>query len=427
MQFAPPRGLRDFYPEEMRIRNHLFEIWRSVARRYGFEEYDAPVVETEELLVRKSGEEIVHQIYTFEDKSGRRLALRPEMTPSLARMIVAKQKSLSFPLKWFCIAQCFRYERMTRGRKREHYQWNLDVVGEEAVSAEVEVIAAAIEALRELGLDHSDFQVRIGSRALLGELFAARRFNMEHFASACLVLDKKGKISDEKIRDLLRSDGLSEDDIETVFSILHITRMEEIAGILKQKTNATSDLEQLFQAMTHYGLREYLTFDLSIVRGLAYYSGIVFEAFDTERRFRSIFGGGRYDNLLSTLGGPSIPSIGLGFGDVVIQELLTHLGKQPTISANGEIILGYMTEAEQELAIRSATILRTQGFGVDLQLRAQKPGKFFSIANRCGAPWTIYIGPEERARDAVNLKNMATGHQVEIPLTQLAVSIPRET
>lgn len=432
MSFAPPRGLRDFYPEEMRIRNHLFDIWRSVAQRYGFEEYDAPVVETEALLIRKSGEEIVRQIYTFEDKSGRRLALRPEMTPSLARMIIARQKALSLPLKWFCIAQCFRYERTTRGRKREHYQWNLDVVGEEAVSAEAEVIAAAIMALRELGLDHSEFQVRIGSRALLGELLSARHFDRKHFASACLVLDKRGKISDDEMRDLLRSDGLSDGDIETVFSILHIVHIEEAARILNQKTKAAADLEGLFQAMTDYGLREYVTFDLSIVRGLAYYTGIVFEAFDTDRKFRAIFGGGRYDNLLSDLGGPSIPSVGLGFGDVVVQELLARLGKQPVVSRHVEIAVGYMTPAEQGLAIRSASVLRAQGCSVDLQLRAQKPGKFFSYANKCGAPWTIYIGPEEGARDAVNLKNMTSGHQMEVPLTHLAEKVgnpfrPRET
>ena len=420
MQFAPPRGLRDFYPEEMRLRNRLFEVWRTVSRRYGFEEYDAPVVETEDLLIRKSGEEIVDQIYTFEDKSGRRLALRPEMTPSLARMIVARQKALSFPLKWCCIAQCFRYERMMKGRKREHYQWNLDVVGEESVSAEVEVIAAAIEALRELGLTSSDFQVRIGSRALLGELFDARKFNKAHFASACLMLDKRGKISDEKVHDLLQAEGLSDVDIETVFSILSIVHLQEAAQILKEKTKALTDLERLFEAMTHYGLREYVTFDLSIIRGLAYYTGIVFEAFDTQRQFRAIFGGGRYDNLLSTLGGPSVPSVGLGFGDVVIQELIAHLGKQPAASRSVDVAIGYMTEAEQGLAIRAASMLRAQEFGVDLQLCAQKPGKFFRIADKYGASWTVYIGPEEAARDVVNLKNMTTGDQEEVPVAQLA-------
>jgi histidyl-tRNA synthetase len=419
--------LRDFYPEEMRLRNRLFDVWRNMSRRFGFEEYDAPVVETEDLLIRKSGEEIVHQIYTFEDKSGRRLALRPEMTPSLARMIVARQKALSFPLKWCCIAQCFRYERMMKGRKREHYQWNLDVVGEESMSAEVEVIAAAIEALRELGLTSSEFQVRVGSRALLGELFAARKFNMQHFASACLMLDKRGKISDEKIRDLLRAEGVSEVDIETVFSILSVVHLEEAAQILKEKTKALTDLERLFAAITDYGLREYVTFDLSIIRGLAYYTGIVFEAFDTRRRFRAIFGGGRYDNLLSTLGGPSVPSVGLGFGDVVVQELITHLGKQPAASRSVDVAIGYMTEAEQGLAIRAVSLLRARDFSVDLQLCALKPGKFFRVADKCGASWTVYIGPEEAARDVVNLKNMTTGDQEEIPVTQLAKRMARET
>ncbi|MFH1006516.1 MAG: histidine--tRNA ligase [Candidatus Latescibacterota bacterium] len=423
MQFAPPRGLRDFYPEEMRLRTRLFEVWRTVSRQYGFEEYDAPVVETEALLIRKSGEEIVNQIYTFEDKSGRRLALRPEITPSLARMIVARQNALSFPLKWSCVAQCFRYERMMKGRKREHYQWNLDIVGEEAVSAEIEVIAAAISALRELGLGASDFQVRIGSRALLGELFAARDFNMAHFPSACLMLDKRGKISDDQIRELLRAEDLSDQEIETVFSILRIEHLQEAAQILKSETKALTDLNRLFEGMTAYGLRDYVTFDLSIIRGLAYYTGIVFEAFDTHRKFRAIFGGGRYDNLLSTLGGPSVPSVGLGFGDVVVQELLASLEKQPPAARSVDVAIGYMTEAERGIAIRASSNLRAQGLGADLQLAAIKPSKFFGVANKCGASWAVYVGPEEAARDVVNLKNMGTGDQAEVPLAKLAERI----
>jgi histidyl-tRNA synthetase len=199
ISFEPPRGMRDFYPDDMVWRNHVFEAWRAAATQVGFAPYDACVVESLELLERKSGEEVSEQIYAFEDKSGRKLALRPEMTPTLARMIAARQGQLQFPIKWFTIAQCFRYERMTRGRKREHYQWNLDVVGEASVSAEAEILAAAAGALRRMGLPDSAYQIRINNRALLAELLATLGIPGHQHAAVFLALDKRGKLSDEEI------------------------------------------------------------------------------------------------------------------------------------------------------------------------------------------------------------------------------------
>ncbi|MBE7559780.1 histidine--tRNA ligase [bacterium] len=368
--FAPPRGMRDFYPEDFRARDALFSAWRETARLWGFEEYDAPVVETLDLLERKAGEEISEQIYAFQDKSGRGLALRPELTPSLARMIIARQGALSFPLKWSAIAQCFRYERMTRGRKREHYQWNLDIVGEESVLAEAEVLGAAIAALRRLGLSHEDFRVRVGSRAVLAGLFARSGIAPEHFTALCLALDKRGKISDDQVRELLRAEGVGEADAGRVFEMLALRSLEDVDGRLAGDS-AVADLHTLFDHARDLGFGQYLDFDLTVIRGLGYYTGIVFEAFDTAGRFRAIFGGGRYDNLLSTLGGERMPCVGLGFGDVVVMELLAQLGKAPATARGLEYAVGYMDEPSRNLAMQVAARLRAGGESCDLALAAE--------------------------------------------------------
>lgn len=419
MKFAPPRGMRDFYPKELRIRNYIFDIWREVSLIHGFEEYDAAVVETEELLVRKSGEEIINQIYTFEDKSGRKLALRPEMTPTLARMIINQEKSLSFPLKWFCIVQCFRYERMTKGRKREHYQWNLDIIGEESCIAEAEVLSAAILALQKLGLDYKDFQVRIGSRKLLFDLLKSMKFNMEYFQKACLVIDKKGKISDEEMKDLLFVNGINQEDIKKIFDIINIQDLEQIKKILKDSNESLIELNNLFELMKSYYLDKYITFDISIIRGLDYYTGIVFEAFDINKKFRAIFGGGRYNNLLSSLGGKSIPAVGLGFGDVVILEILTELQKIPLSNKNIDVVVGYMSNSERNIALEVTSILRNKGLKVDLLLSSHKAKKVFSYSNECKSKWTVFVGPDEAQYNKVTLKNMLTSEQCQITVSNI--------
>lgn len=408
MELAPPRGMRDFYPEDFRPREALFAVWRRTAELHGFEGFDASVVETEELLKRKGGEEIAQQIYGFQDKSGRGLALRPEMTPTLARMIIARQGNLVFPLKWYAIAQCFRYERMSRGRKREHYQWNLDIVGEDSILAEAEVIGTAVEAMRRLGLTPAEFQVRIGSRALLGELFRAIGIGEEHFAASCLALDKRGKISDDETKDLLRAEGLGDAAIERVFQLLGIKTLGEAEAQLGQGSAAVAAVRELFSLADDLGFADCLTFDVSIVRGLGYYTGIVFEAFDTAGKFRAIFGGGRYDNLLSTLGGRPCTAVGLGFGDVVIQELLAELGKLPAEHRTLGCAVGYMSEDCRSMAAKTARQLRDRGIGVDLGLRPEPPKKFFKRADQIGAEDAVFIGPDELATGRIRIKNMKT-------------------
>ena len=303
ISFEPPRGMRDFYPEDMVWRNRVFDAFRAAGEAAGFEPYDACVVESYELLARKAGEEVGEQIYHFRDKSDRHIALRAEMTPTLARMVAQRQGSLAFPIKWTTIAQCFRYERMTKGRKREHYQWNCDIIGEESVLAEVEVLGAACDALRRMGLSRDDFRVHVSNRALLSELLAASGIPADLHAQVFLALDKRGKMPDEEIAAMLRDGGVDDAGVKAAFAIMDLKTLDEAEHLAGAGSPAVAQLRELFRLAGLAGFADCLVFDISVIRGLSYYTGIVFECFDTQREFRAIFGGGRYDNLLTTIGG----------------------------------------------------------------------------------------------------------------------------
>ncbi len=412
--FASPRGMRDFYPEDMRLRNRIFDAWRHAAVASGFQQYDACVVESLELLQRKAGEEIVNQIYAFEDKSGRKLALRPEMTPTLARMVAARQGSLAFPVKWFTIAQCFRYERMTRGRKREHYQLNLDIVAEDSVSAEAEVLYAAIVALRKMGVPDSVYQVRLSNRALLSELLSSLGIPSQSHGGVFIALDKKGKISEEEIEALMRGEGLDDAACAAAFSLMNIASLDDAAKIAGSDSPAIARINELLNLLGEYGVRDQIVFDISVIRGLSYYTGIVFEAFDTEGKFRAIFGGGRYDGLLSTIGAKPASAVGLGFGDVVIGEIIEEL-KLPGVDTHECVAIGYMTDDERTVATRLTGRLRSEGRNVTLQLRPAKAKAFFAFAAE-NATEAVYIGPDDRISGTAKIKNLATREQSDLDL-----------
>lgn len=412
--FESPRGMRDFYPEDMKLRNRIFDAWRAAAVASGFDAYDACVVETLELLQRKAGEEIVNQIYAFEDKSGRKLALRPEMTPTLARMVVARQGALALPIKWYTVAQCFRYERMTRGRKREHYQLNLDIVGEDSVSAEAEVIETAIAALRRMGVPDEAYRVRLSNRALLSELLLKLGIAVDFHAAVFVALDKKGKIPREEIESLMRAEGLDDAACSAAFDLLDIATLEDAAKIVGEDSPAIERVRALFDVLEDFGVREQVVFDISVVRGLSYYTGIVFEAFDTRGEFRAIFGGGRYDGLLSTIGGKPASAVGLGFGDVVVGELLQSLGLGGANDVDG-ISVGYMTLSERRAATRLTAKLRAEGQKVALALHPQKAKAFFAEASTRSAE-AVYIGPDDCATGMAKIKNLSTREMREIEL-----------
>jgi histidyl-tRNA synthetase len=412
--------MRDFYPEDMRLRNLIFDAWKDAALRSGFEQYDACVVESLALLQRKAGEEIVEQIYHFKDKSDRDLALRPEMTPTLARMVAARQGSLSMPLKWFTMAQCFRYERTTRGRKREHYQWNLDIIGEESVAAEAEIIATAVNAMQNMGLTKEHYRVRFSSRALLSELLLSLGISPDHHAATFLALDKRGKISDEAISELLEKEGVPAESTPAIFDLLNIQTLEQVKSMLPDESPAFAEISQFLEFLDAYGIVDIVEFDISVIRGLAYYTGIVFEGFDTGANLRAIFGGGRYDNLLGDIGGKPATAVGLGFGDVVIAELLSDLKLAPaTDSGTNAYIIGFMQAEQQSTAVKVAAALRRQGHNTELALSREKPKKFFARAGRFSNAKAIFIGPDDLESGTLRVKNLADRSQQEISLTDL--------
>ena len=405
ISFEAPRGMRDFYPEDMVWRNKVFDAFRAAGEAAGFQPYDSCVVESYELLARKAGEEVGEQIYHFFDKSERHIALRAEMTPTLARMVAQRQKELSFPLKWTTIAQCFRYERMTKGRKREHYQWNVDIIGEDSILAEVEVLGAAIDALRRMGLSTSDFKVHVSSRKFLGQLLEKSGIAAEKHAQVFLALDKRGKMPDSEIAEMLKDGGLSEDEVAATFAIMDTKSYAECP-----------ELVELFRLAELAGFADALQFDISVIRGLSYYTGVVFECFDTAGEFRAIFGGGRYDNLLTTIGGEPTSAVGLGFGDVVVTELLkSRLGENAATAVKG-VAVGFMFPEQRDAAVKLAAKLRREGERVNLALAPQKPKKFFSHAGSSGVAKAVFLGPDDVEKGVARLKDLQTREESDLCL-----------
>lgn len=416
ISFEPPRGMRDFYPEDMVWRNRVFDAFRAAGEAAGFEPYDACVVESYELLARKAGEEVGEQIYHFRDKSDRHIALRAEMTPTLARMVAQRQGSLAFPIKWTTIAQCFRYERMTKGRKREHYQWNCDIIGEESVLAEVEVLGAACDALRRMGLSRDDFRVHVSNRALLSELLAASGIPADLHAQVFLALDKRGKMPDEEIAAMLRAGGVDDAGVKAAFAIMDLKTLDEAERLAGAGSPAVAQLRELFRLAGLAGFAGCLVFDISVIRGLSYYTGIVFECFDTQREFRAIFGGGRYDNLLTTIGGDPATAVGLGFGDVVVTELLkARLGADAPAPKKG-VYVGWMFPEQRDAALKLAAKLRAQGECVNLALRKAKPKQFFSRAGASSCAKAVFLGPDDVAAGRAKMKDLATREETALEL-----------
>ena len=413
------RGTRDFYPEDMRLRNWLFDNFIAASLLHGFEEYDAPVLEHEELYTRKQGEEITKQLYNFQDKGERKVALRPEMTPSLARMVMAKAGSLPMPIKWFSIPQCWRYERTQRGRGREHYQWNVDIWGTTEISADAELISVIVTFFEELGLTSDDIVIRLSSRKVLEEVLGSLGVKGDLFAQTCIVVDKMDKLSSEVIKEQLSELGHSDEVISKIQSVLGIKDMGSLKKSLDKKSSAISELNTLFDLIDSYGMSEWVEFDASIVRGLAYYTGPVFEAHDREGKFRAICGGGRYDNLLSTLGGKDLPATGFGFGDMVIMELLSEKGLIPELISGVDDIVLPLSQDLRDIAVRVAASLRLANRTVDLVLEDKKIKWAFKHAERIGARRLVLLAPDEWSRKMIKVKDLETGEEKEVSLKDL--------
>ena len=421
IDLQPVKGTRDFFPDEMRLRNWLFDVWRRVSVQAGFEEYDTCVLEHEELYIRKAGDEISKQLYSFEDKGGRRLSLRPEMTPSLARLVLQYKKSLSFPIKWFSMPQCFRYERMTKGRRREHFQWNADIIGQPEMVAEAEILMLLISACESMGLTAKDIRVFINDRRILNSILSQISVPQKIHSAVLVIMDKRDKISTEALSKLLQDLGMSTIQVEQLNEYLSKSDLNELKKDLND-THGIEELQNLMDLMVTAGYSNYLQFDISIVRGLSYYTGAVFEVNSPEKQHRAICGGGRYDSLLSAYGGETVPAVGFGFGDVVVLDVLKELQRFPELPRTLDYTIIPFAAEQVGIALKIAAELRSQGSTVDCNFSMKKIKKTMQQANESGAKNTILLFPDELAEDKVVIRDMQLHEQKPIKITDLISS-----
>jgi histidyl-tRNA synthetase len=425
MQGQALPGFRDFYPEELALRNHIFATWRAVARRYGFQEYDGPPLEPLELYTAKSGDEIVGQLYEFTDKGDRRIALRPEMTPTLARMVGARAQALKKPIRWFSIPQLFRYERQQKGRLREHFQLNMDILGEAGPLADAELVAAAIDIMRAFGFGPADVKVRLSDRRVLRALLLGHGLSEEELPAAFRALDKAER-EPRALEQLGAAGGKGRG--EALASLAGLKELEAVTaalGAVPGGREAGEPLCTVVEALRAMGLGDFVEVDLTIVRGLAYYTGIVFELFDARRTLRAICGGGRYDGLLQALAGVDLPALGFGMGDVVLGELLRS--RQLRLEASGQLDAFLVAVGGDDLAavLKLAHELRDRGMAVEYGLRHAPIRKQLELAAARGAPRAVIIGPDERKANVATVRDLTAGTEQKVPLAELLHGLPR--
>jgi histidyl-tRNA synthetase len=412
-------GFRDFFPSELAARSVIFATWREVARRYGFLEYDGPPLEPLELYTRKSGEEIAGQLYNFTDKGGREVALRPEMTPTLARMAGARANSLRKPVRWFSIPQLFRYERQQRGRLREHFQLNVDIIGEPSSTADAELLSVAIDIMRAFGLTPADVVARVSDRRILQGYLAALGVGDDALPAVFAVIDKLDRqpraVSDEK----LAAAGVGDDARGKILSLPNAT-LDDVAAPLAG--TPTAGVVEEFRSYLGYldalGVAEWVKVDFAIVRGLAYYTGIVFELFDARGELRAICGGGRYDTLLGALGGANLPALGFGMGDVVLGELLRDRQLLPESASTLDTWVAYSDEGGVRDAMRVASRLRALGLSVEYALGGQKLGRQLKAAAAAGAAEAVILGPAGAAEGEAVVRLLTDGTERRVRLDE---------
>jgi histidyl-tRNA synthetase len=410
-------GFRDFYPEPLPntdvwsadARNYIFNAWRSTARRYGFREYDGPPLEPLELFTTKSGDEIVGQLYNFVDKGERGISLRPEMTPTLARMVAAHERAYKKPIKWFAIPQLFRYERQQKGRLREHFQFNADIIGENDPAADAEIIALLIDSLRALKLTEDDFVIRLSSRQAWQQFFAQRCSDPAKSYDFYQIIDKLEREDPAVSRTKLDKLGFNYDDV---------------TGFITA-SQPTPELQRVLDNLAARGLGGFVKIDYNVIRGLAYYTGVVFEAFDKKGEFRAIAGGGRYDNLVKLMSGGKVdlPALGFGMGDVVLLELLKARGLLPKFDAGVDVFCLIEDEALRPESLSLITELRAAGKVVEYSFTPLKPDKQFKRAMELNAANTARI---ERTADGalqVKVKNLKTREERVVSVAEAAGAI----
>jgi histidyl-tRNA synthetase len=428
MQTKALPGFREFYPADLALRTHIVRTWRTVATRYGFEEYDGPPLEPLELYTAKSGDEIVGQLYAFTDKGGREVALRPEMTPTLARMVAARANGLKKPIRWFAIPQLFRYERQQRGRLREHFQLNCDLVGEPGPLGDAEIIALALDVMRALGLGPAEVRVRLSDRRVLRTLLLGAGVTEPQLGAAYQAVDKIERSDRAALTAQLGEAGLPADAVARVFEVAMLRGLPAVEAALARVAGgaeAELALRRVVDALAAMGLGEFVEVDLSIVRGLAYYTGTVFELFDAGRTLRAICGGGRYDGLLAALGGVDLPALGFGMGDVVLAELLRDRGLVPTDASSIDVFIAAVTDDDLPFVLALAHELRDAGLRTEYALGAQAVGKQLKLADARNARAAVVIGPDDRVRGEVMLKDLVGKGQEAVARTAVVERLRR--
>lgn len=407
-KFQTLPGFRDFYPDECAARNYVFETWRRVARRYGFVEYEGPILEPTDLYKRKSGEEIVNQLFCFTDKGKRDVAMRPELTPTLARMAAARQRDFKKPLRWFSIGQFFRYEKHQKGRGREFYQFNCDILGEPNVMADAELVALAIDLMREFGFTSDDFRIRVSDRNAWVDFATTNGVTEDDLTTFLQVVDKMERAPEDKTDAALQELGLS---------------LTQVKTFIASGAEASSAIREILEDLDARGLSSFVEVDLSIVRGLAYYTGPVFEIFDIGKGMRAVAGGGRYDQLLELIGGVSMAACGFAMGDMVITDLIRESeapGKLLTDAVNDlQSVDGYIVIADADqrgAALGIAQNLRSAGHRIIAPLTDAKVGKQFQAAEQAGAQFAVVVGSEY---PTLTVKNLAARDEISCDVSEL--------
>ena len=406
----PVKGARDFYPEDLALRRWLYEQIRAVSERFGYQEYDGPFLERLELYAARSGEELVkEQSFVFPDRGGELIALRPELTPSLARMVAARRKQLTMPLRWWSFGPFWRYERPQRGRSREFFQWNIDLLGIASPAADAELAAVAAAFFAEVGLSPDQVRIQVNDRRLAEDQLARLGVAEDRRQAIFRLMDRRDRLPDTAWRSEAESQGISGE------LLLGLQAMLED----REAWRGSEALTEFFEAAQELGAGAYLSFDPNVIRGLDYYTGIVFEARDASGEFRAILGGGRYDDLVSAVGGDPIPSTGFAMGDVVLGLLLAKYGAAPELRASPSQVLMVTFDADsQKQALRAATRLRAEGLQVEWYPSAERLARQLKYADRLGIPLAVILGPDEIREDALTLKDLRSGQQERLPASE---------
>ena len=426
-RFESLPGFRAFYPEERAKLSHILDVWRQACRRYSFREWEGPVLEPLELFTAKSGDEIVRQLFNFTDKGERLVTLRPEMTPSLARMVGARANGLPKPIRWFSIGECFRYEKQQKGRLRSFYQLNADLLGEAGPAADAEIIALCADCLLGFGLARESFAIRLSDRTLWFRVLAALGVSEDLAPAVLTAVDKLERATDAELTAMIK-EALAGANADPALILSEARRLAAVRSFADLETILSKDegvqarlveWRELLSLLKNLGIADLVRVDLGIVRGLAYYTGFVFEAFDAQGDQRALAGGGRYDGLIEKLGGPALPAVGFGMGDVTVANLLEDRGLVPAYADGPDFYVAILGADARPSALSDVTILRTGGMRVDYNLRDGKFPKLMQAAETAGAKFALIYGGDEIANGVVKIRDLTTRTEATIPRTDI--------